>query len=59
MEAGKMADKRSGKDRRARRRERRCGCTTKYNGPEKRAIKYRRSDNDRREKDVDLTSPEG
>jgi hypothetical protein len=45
----KMADNRSGKDRRVH-PDRRCGCTSSYNGPEGRATKYRRSDKDRREK---------
>ena len=42
-----MADNRSGKDRRVT-KERRCGCTSSYSGPERRATKYRRSDKDRR-----------
>ena len=42
-----MADKRSGKARRVN-KDRRCGCTSSYSGPEQRAIKYRRSDKDRR-----------
>jgi hypothetical protein len=42
-----MADKRSGKDRRVN-KKRRCGCTSSYKGPERRAIKYRGSDKDRR-----------
>ncbi|MBT8349933.1 MAG: hypothetical protein KJO26_01685 [Deltaproteobacteria bacterium] len=45
-----MANKRSGKDRRVN-PDIRCGCTSTYNGPEKRGIKYRRSDKDRREKE--------
>jgi len=45
-----MTDKRSGRDRRSN-KERRCGCTSSYNGPEQRAIKYRRSDKDRRYND--------
>jgi len=47
---GKMVDRRKGKDRRVL-PDRRNGGTSSYNGPEKRAIKYRRSDKDRREKD--------
>ena len=43
-----MTDKRSGKDRR-KKTDRRCGCTTSYNGPEKRGIRYRRLDISRRE----------
>jgi len=45
-----MADKRSGKDRRVR-NDREKDDASSYNGPEKRAIKYRRSDKDRRKKD--------
>jgi hypothetical protein len=45
-----MADKRSGKDRRVN-PDRRSGDDSTYSGPEKRAIKYRRSGKDRREKD--------
>ena len=45
-----MADNRSGKDRREK-ADRRQGDDSSYNGPEQRAIKYRRSDKDRREKD--------
>ena len=41
-----MADQRSGKERRIN-KEKRCGCTSSYNGPERRATKYRRSDKDR------------
>ena len=47
-----MADNRSGKDRRVKPDRRKGGATT-HSGPEKRAIKYRRSDKDRREKDED------
>jgi hypothetical protein len=45
-----MADNRSGKDRRVNPDRRKSGATT-HPGPEKRAIKYRRGDQDRREKD--------
>ena len=45
-----MADKRSGKDRRVK-NDREKGDASSYNGPEKRVIKYRRSDKDRRKKD--------
>ena len=45
-----MVDKRNGKDRRIT-KERRKGGASPYFGPEKRAIKYRRSGNDRRDKD--------
>jgi hypothetical protein len=45
-----MADKRSGKDRRGI-PDRRKGGVSSYSGPEKRAIKYRRSDKDRRDKE--------
>ena len=45
-----MAEKRSGKDRRVR-NDREKDDASSYNGPEKRAIKYRRSDKDRRKKD--------
>lgn len=48
-----MTDKRSRKDRRVN-KERRCGCTSTYDGPEKRAIKYRRSDLDRRDEERTL-----
>jgi len=44
-----MADKRSGKERRVN-KDRRNGGASSYCGPEKRAIKYRRSSNDRRKK---------
>jgi len=44
-----MVVKRNGKDRRVN-KNRRKGGVSSYNGPEKRAIKYRRSGNDRREK---------
>jgi len=46
-----MADKRSGKDRRIY-ADRRKGGVSSYNGPEKRAIKYRRNDKDRRKKET-------
>lgn len=52
-----MANKRNGKDRRID-KDRRKGVISSYSGPEKRAIKYRRSDNDRREKN-DLGSENG
>jgi len=45
-----MGDKRSGKDRRVN-KERRKGGNSSYNGPEKRGIKYQRSEKDRREKE--------
>ena len=45
-----MTDKRSGKDRRVN-PDRRKGSTSAYDGPEKRAIKYRRDDQERRELD--------
>jgi hypothetical protein len=45
-----MADKRNGKERRIN-PDRRKGGTSSYNGPEKRAIKYRRNDKDRRDKE--------
>ena len=45
-----MADKRSGKDRREK-ADRRKGGNSSYNGPEKRGIKYQRSDKKRRKKD--------
>ncbi len=44
-----MDEKRSGKGRRSG-RDRRHGGTSSYNGPERRGIKYRRSDIDRRDK---------
>jgi len=44
-----VADKRSGKDRRVN-KVRRKGGDSSYRGPEKRAIKYRRDGNDRRER---------
>ncbi len=45
-----MAEQRSGKDRRVN-PDRRKGGRSSYNGPERRATKYRRSDKDRRDKD--------
>jgi len=45
-----MADKRSGKERRIN-PDRRKGGASSYSGPEKRAIKYRRNDKDRRDKE--------
>jgi len=45
-----MVNKRNGKDRRVN-KDRRSGGASSYCGPEKRAIKYRRSANDRRDKD--------
>ena len=45
-----MGNNRSGKDRREK-ADRRKGGNSSYNGPEKRGIKYQRSDKDRREKD--------
>jgi hypothetical protein len=44
-----MGDSRSGRDRRVS-ADRRKGGTSSYSGPEKRAIKYRRSDKERRGK---------
>jgi len=46
-----MADKPSGKDRRVY-ADRRKGGVSSYSAPEKRAIKYRRSDKDRRKKET-------
>jgi len=45
-----MVNKRNGKDRRVN-KDRRKGGASSYNGLEKRAIKHRRSGNDRRQKD--------
>ena len=45
----KTADKRSGKDRRSN-KNRRKGGTSSYSGPEKRGIKYRRDDKNRRDR---------
>jgi len=45
-----MSEQRSGKDRRDN-PDRRKGGVSSYSGPEQRAIKYRRSDKDRRDKD--------
>jgi hypothetical protein len=44
-----MDEKRNDKGRRSG-RDRRKGGTSSYNGPERRGIKYRRSDKDRRDK---------
>ncbi len=45
-----MVDKRSGKDRRAN-TDRRKGGASSYDGPEKRGVKYQRSDKNRRKKE--------
>ena len=45
-----MVGKRTGKDRRVN-TDRRKGGASSYNGPEKRGVKYQRSDKDRRKKD--------
>jgi hypothetical protein len=44
-----MAGKRTGKDRRVN-TDRRKGGVSSYSGPEKRGVKYQRSDKDRRKK---------
>jgi hypothetical protein len=44
-----MSEERSNKDRRSI-RDRRNGGTSSYNGPERRSLRYRRSDTDRRKK---------
>jgi len=45
-----MTEKRNGNDRRVN-KDRRKGGPSSYHGPEKRAIKHRRADSDRRKKD--------
>jgi len=45
-----MVDKRSGKDRRTN-TDRRKGGASSYDGPEKRGVKYQRSDKNRRKKE--------
>ena len=45
-----MDNKRSGKDRRIN-KDRRKGAVSSYSGPERRGIKYQRTDKDRRKKD--------
>jgi hypothetical protein len=45
----KMSERRTGMDRRSG-RDRRNGGTSSYNGPERRSLRYRRSDTDRRKK---------
>jgi len=45
-----MVEKRSSNDRRPR-RDRRKGGTSSYNGPERRSLKFRRSDMERRKKE--------
>jgi hypothetical protein len=44
-----MSERRTGNDRRSR-KDRRKGGTSSYNGPERRSLRYRRSDTDRRKK---------
>ena len=44
-----MSENRSNKDRRSA-RDRRKGGTSSYNGPERRSLRFRRSDTDRRKK---------
>ncbi len=44
-----MVEKRSGNDRRPS-RDRRNGGASSYNGPERRSLKFRRSDTERRKK---------
>ena len=44
-----MSNKRKGNDRRSV-KDRRSGGTSSYNGPERRSLKYRRSEVDRRKK---------
>jgi len=46
-----MSEKRSSKDRRSG-RDHRKGGTSSYNGPERRSLRYRRSDTDRRKKPI-------
>ena len=45
----KMSERRTGTDRRSG-RDRRNGGTSSYNGPERRSLRYRRSDTERRKK---------